>query len=69
MGYPLGDGSYGGHSYTFFQGVLAAELLITFSLFIILQTLHYCIWGHEQEEYEYKKNEEGDAAVQPLPES
>jgi hypothetical protein len=69
MGLPLNNGFDGYHPYTFYQGVLASELVCTFSVFLIIQTIHYCIWGHDQEIYEFKKNEEGDAAVEPLPES
>jgi len=37
------------------------------ALFIILQTIHYCLWGHDEEIWEWKKNEEGEAGLEPLP--
>jgi hypothetical protein len=46
MGYPLTDGSDGYHTYTYYQGVMAGELLAMTGLFYFIQTMHYWIWGH-----------------------
>jgi len=46
MGYPLDNGSDGYHPYTYYQGVIAGELITTLALFFLIQTLHYWIWGH-----------------------
>ena len=48
MGYPLNNGGDSLQSYTFYQGVIIGELIVTLSLFFVLQSIHYCVWGHEQ---------------------
>lgn len=69
MGLPLDQGWDPYNSYTFYQGLIAGELICTVTLFFLLQSLHYCLWGHQQEEWQHKKNEEGDSALEPLPKS
>ncbi len=46
MGYPLNNGADDYHSYTFYQGVIAGELICTLALFYLIQSIHYGIWGH-----------------------
>lgn len=48
MVFPLSNDTNHPHEFTYYQGVIAAELLTTFVLFIILQAVHYCLWGHEE---------------------
>jgi hypothetical protein len=42
---------------------MGSELICMLVLFIILQTIHYCLWGHDEEAWEWKKNEEGEAGL------
>ena len=46
MVYPLNNGADSLHSYTFYQSVMAGELICTLALFFVIQSIHYCIWGH-----------------------
>jgi hypothetical protein len=57
MVYPLQNNTDPYHSFTYYQGVIVSELVTMFSLFIILQMIHYCTWGHEEDIYEWKKRE------------
>ena len=68
MGYPLGGGD-SLHPYTYYQSVMAGELIFTLILFFSLQSLHYCLWGHHQDEIDRQQSEEGDAKIEPLPPS
>ena len=63
MVFPLNNDTDPYHSYTFYQGVIAAELLTNLLLFVFLQALHFCLWGHDEEMYEWKKNEEGETGL------
>ena len=49
MGYPLNNGADSLHSYTYYQAIMAGELISTLVLFFTLQSIHYCVWGHEEE--------------------
>lgn len=68
MVFPLNNNTDPYHDFTYYQGVITSELVCTLSLFILLQILHYFLWGHEEEMREWKKREEGEA-VEPLPPS
>ncbi len=46
MGLPLDNGFDSYHSYSYYQGVMAGELVATFAVFIVVQSIHYCLWGH-----------------------
>ena len=60
MALPLNNGSDNYNGYTHYQGVILAELASTLFLFIVLQQLHYCMWGHHDEKIkEMKDNDEG----------
>jgi hypothetical protein len=63
MVYPLNNNTDPYQSYTYYQGIIVSELVCTVSLFIFLQALHYCLWGHDEEAWEWKKNEEGEAGL------
>lgn len=65
---PLNNNTERYHEYTYYQAVIVSELVTTLSLFIILQMLHYCLWGHDEQIAEWKKREEGEPAP-PLPPS
>lgn len=56
MVFPLNNDTDPYHPFTFYQGVIAAELLTTLALFAFLQALHFCLWGHDEEIYQWKKN-------------
>jgi hypothetical protein len=45
---PLNNDTDPYHSFTFYQGVITSELLTMLVLFVFLQALHYCLWGHEE---------------------
>jgi hypothetical protein len=51
MVFPLNNDTGPYHPFTFYQGVIAAELLTTLALFAFLQALHFCLWGHDEELY------------------
>ncbi len=61
--FPLDNDTDPYHPYTYYQGVMASELICMLVLFIVLQTIHYCLWGHDEEAWEWKKNEEGEAGL------
>ena len=56
MVFPLNNNQDPYKDYTFYQGIIASELICHLILFFFLQSLHYCIWGHEEELYLWKKN-------------
>lgn len=64
---PLNNNSDPHHDYTYYQGVIASELVATAALFVVLQMVHYCAWGHEEEDFARKKDEEGGEGLQPPP--
>lgn len=46
--YPLNNDTDPYQSYTYYQAVITSEIVCTIALFIFLQALHYCIWGHDE---------------------
>lgn len=57
MVYPLNNNTDPYQSYTYYQAVIVSELVSMLGLFIFLQGLHFCIWGHDEEIWEWKRNE------------
>jgi hypothetical protein len=64
MVYPLNNNTDPYHAFTYYQGVITSELVGMFGLFIILQIIHYCVWGHDEQIYQEKKRE-GEAELNP----
>ena len=56
MVYPLNNNTDPYQTFTYYQGVVTSELVSTLGLFLFLQALHFCIWGHDEEIWEWKKN-------------
>jgi hypothetical protein len=56
MVYPLNNDTDPFNGFSYYQGVIVAELVCTIALFVFLQALHFSLWGHEEEIYEWKKN-------------
>jgi hypothetical protein len=63
MGYPLNNDTDPYHTFTFYQSVITSELVATLALYFLLKTIHFGLWGHDEEMYEWKKNE-GEADLQ-----
>lgn len=47
MVFPLNNNTDPYHSFTYYQAIITSELIATLSIFIILQSIHYFIWGHD----------------------
>lgn len=56
MVYPLNNNTDPYQTFTYYQGVVVSELVSTLALFLFLQAIHFCIWGHDEEMWEWKKN-------------
>jgi hypothetical protein len=69
MVFPLNNNTDPYHEFTYYQGVITGELVSMVGLFVFLQMMHYGLWGHDEEIYEWKKREEGEAGLEAPPPS
>ena len=55
MVFPLNNDTDPYHSFTYYQAIIATEIMVTLIIFFVLQSIHFLIWGHDEEVWELKK--------------